>query len=264
MFAAAALAAQAHGGIQAPAEAADGATGSAVTVTFDHPASFPEQKRRQRTRQVQRRELSRAAQGLRLIKRASRLLAAAGDRLDVTITDIKLAGACEPWRGPQFRYIRYMKDIYPPRIDLDFSLTSASGKVLRSGSRKLRDIGYLQSNFTLPGDKRPPALRQGVAGPLAAPGIEGALSRPEKRLARAASKRTLPVFDAAGSQCLRFLRRRSSACSWAIASASLAWAWATSSRIGAACKRLFGLFLGLDARPLRPGRRRGPRYRPAR
>lgn len=38
-----------------------------------------------------------------------------------------------------------MRDIYPPRIDLDFTLTDANGKVLRQGSRKLRNLGYLSS-----------------------------------------------------------------------------------------------------------------------
>src|SRR5579885_338988 len=39
-----------------------------------------------------------------------------GDRLDVTIDDIKLAGDFEPWHGPDAQDIRFMKDLYPPRI----------------------------------------------------------------------------------------------------------------------------------------------------
>ncbi|MBO9662169.1 DUF3016 domain-containing protein [Dokdonella sp.] len=67
----------------------------------------------------------------------------AGEHLAVTFTDIKRAGSYEPWRGPQWNDVRVVKDIYPPRIDLRFTLTDASGKVLGEGERKLTDPGYL-------------------------------------------------------------------------------------------------------------------------
>ena len=87
-----------------------------------------------------------------LRQRAARLLSA-GQRLDVTIDDIKLAGDFEPWRGPAMQDVRIMKDIYPPRIDLHFRLTDASGATLREGSAKLRDLAYLQ--HALPNDSDP-------------------------------------------------------------------------------------------------------------
>lgn len=89
-----------------------------------------------------------------LIKRATRMLPP-DDRLEVTITDIKLAGGYEPWHGPNFRYVRFMKDVYPPRIDLTFRLVDGNGKLLREGSRKLRNLGYLQSGPTMPTDTDP-------------------------------------------------------------------------------------------------------------
>lgn len=87
-----------------------------------------------------------------LRRRAERLLPA-GQQLDVTIDDIKLAGDFEPWRGPDMQDVRFMKDIYPPRIDLHFRLTGASGATLREGSAKLRDLAYLQ--HALPNDSDP-------------------------------------------------------------------------------------------------------------
>ena len=86
-----------------------------------------------------------------LIKRATSILEP-GQRLQVTITDIKLAGAFEPWRGPQWGYVRMMRDMYPPRIDLDFTLTNGNGKVLRQGSRKLRNLSYLNSGVGMSGN----------------------------------------------------------------------------------------------------------------
>jgi hypothetical protein len=87
-----------------------------------------------------------------LERRADSLLPP-GQTLDVRIDDIKLAGAFEPWRGANAQDIRFMKDIYPPRIDLHFTLRAADGSVLREGDRKLRDMAYLQhplSNSTDP------------------------------------------------------------------------------------------------------------------
>lgn len=89
-----------------------------------------------------------------LIKRATKVLPP-GDHLDVTITDIKLAGGYEPWHGPNLMNVRFMKDVYPPRIDLTFKLTGSDGGVLREGERKLRNLGYLQSGAARATDTDP-------------------------------------------------------------------------------------------------------------
>ena len=78
-----------------------------------------------------------------LQQRADAILPA-GEKLEVTIDDIKLAGAFEPWHGAAAEDIRFMKDIYPPRIDLHYRLLDADGRVLREGNEKLRDLSYLQ------------------------------------------------------------------------------------------------------------------------
>lgn len=67
----------------------------------------------------------------------------AGDKLTVSFTDIDLAGDFEPWRGPQGTDIRIVKDIYPPRIDLEFKLTAADGTVVKEGKRQLRDLVFM-------------------------------------------------------------------------------------------------------------------------
>lgn len=75
------------------------------------------------------------------IQRAERVLMP-GQRLDITVTDVDRAGEYEPWLGPNLSDVRIIKDIYPPRIDVDFTLYDAAGKVLRQGSRKLRDPAF--------------------------------------------------------------------------------------------------------------------------
>lgn len=67
----------------------------------------------------------------------------AGLHLEVTVTDVDLAGSFEPWRGIEFDHIRIMKEIYPPRMDLEFRLVGADGKVVSEGKRHLQDLAYL-------------------------------------------------------------------------------------------------------------------------
>ena len=67
----------------------------------------------------------------------------AGQKLTVTFTDIDLAGDFEPWRGPQGMDIRIVKDVYPPRMDLEFKVTGADGTVLLEGKRQLRDLTFM-------------------------------------------------------------------------------------------------------------------------
>ena len=76
-------------------------------------------------------------------RRAQRVLGD-GQRLQVSITDIDLAGKTEPWH-PRMPDTRIVRDVYPPRIDLRFTLTDAEGKVLSSGERHLRDFMFMSS-----------------------------------------------------------------------------------------------------------------------
>jgi hypothetical protein len=81
-----------------------------------------------------------------IAQRASRILAP-GQRLDIEVTDVDRAGEFEPWRGPRFDDVRIVKDIYPPRIELNFTLYGPDGNVQRKGHRKLRDAGFLSHNL---------------------------------------------------------------------------------------------------------------------
>lgn len=77
-----------------------------------------------------------------LIERARRHVPE-GQFLSVTITDIDMAGDFEPWLGPRWTDVRIVKDLYPPRIDLRFRLTDATGRVLAEGRRQLRDLAFM-------------------------------------------------------------------------------------------------------------------------
>lgn len=66
----------------------------------------------------------------------------AGCKLTVTFTNIHLAGDFEPWHGPQFDEVRFVRDIYPPWFKFTYTLTDAGGKVLKQGSEDLRDMNF--------------------------------------------------------------------------------------------------------------------------
>ena len=70
----------------------------------------------------------------------------AGQRMEVTITDIQRAGRYEPWMGINYGHVRVMRDIYPPRMTLNVRITGADGQVLAEGERKLSDMSYLQNS----------------------------------------------------------------------------------------------------------------------
>lgn len=70
-----------------------------------------------------------------------------GGTLTVTFTDVDMAGDFEPWRGFRWDEIRVVKEIYPPRIQLAFRLTDASGEIVKEGKRDLRGLGLMTRGF---------------------------------------------------------------------------------------------------------------------
>lgn len=75
-------------------------------------------------------------------KRAEQQLGS-GERLQLTIVDIKRAGEYEPWVGQDLRNVRIVRDMYPPRMTVSFRLLDATGTVVEEGERKLSDPGFL-------------------------------------------------------------------------------------------------------------------------
>ena len=66
-----------------------------------------------------------------------------GTRLAVTITDVDMAGEFLPAPRSTHQPVRIVKNVYPPRVDLEFRLARADGRVEREGRRELRDLGFL-------------------------------------------------------------------------------------------------------------------------
>jgi hypothetical protein len=115
----------------------------AVKIDFQEPEKFTDVNERQfKTAPEKNQNLKQLKAWLE--KRASKQLTA-GQHLNITLQDIDLAGAFEPWHGPNLSDVRMIKDIYPPRVKLSFKLIAADGAVISEGERELRDLGYLLS-----------------------------------------------------------------------------------------------------------------------
>ena len=121
--------------------AESGKPGSRVDIIFVQPEKFTDCKDEYRdTGRGQKYILPEIRSTIEKI--ASRYLAA-GQHLEIRITDIDLAGGFEPWHNLGNDDIRYMRDIYPPRMELQFRLTGPDGKVISENRRKLQDSAFM-------------------------------------------------------------------------------------------------------------------------
>ncbi|MFK3650410.1 DUF3016 domain-containing protein [Lysobacter enzymogenes] len=113
----------------------------AVDVRWDNPEQFSEI--RQSRNRFEARRGNWVEQIAQYVRKRTEAQLAPGQRLSIEITDIKRAGDYEPWHGPQFDDTRFIRDIYPPRMDLKFTLSDANGQVIEQGERTLRDMSFL-------------------------------------------------------------------------------------------------------------------------
>ncbi|EKT4439730.1 TPA: DUF3016 domain-containing protein [Stenotrophomonas maltophilia] len=123
-----------------------------VSVKWEDPAKFTEI--RQSTNRFEAERGDWVQQLARYLQTTAAKPLQPGQTLDVTLVDIKRAGDYEPWHGPRGRDIRIMRDIYPPRISLQYTLKDASGRIVSEGDARLSDTGYLH-NLGLRSDSDP-------------------------------------------------------------------------------------------------------------
>ena len=120
-----------------------------VAVRWENPAAFTEV--RPRPAGAQRDDFSWIPALARHLRDSAAGRIADGEQLDITVTDIDLAGDYEPWRNLS-QDVRIVRDIYPPRMRLHFTLRDAQGRVLSEGERRLSDLGFLQGSSLLDSD----------------------------------------------------------------------------------------------------------------
>lgn len=76
-----------------------------------------------------------------------------GQTLDIEILNVDLAGEYEPWRGANTQEVRVMRDIYAPRMTLQFTWRDPTGDVIASGERKITDLDFLLGSRPLDSDR---------------------------------------------------------------------------------------------------------------
>ena len=146
-----------------------------VTVTFDHPEKFTDVKDSFMGTEKGRDGI--LAQIKEYVEDRAKSYLRSGQKLEVKFTDIDLAGDFEPQLGPRFQDVRMMKDIYIPRLKLEFKLTGADGKVINEGKRELTDLAYMMraafpssDNLRFEKDILGDWLRSDIKGPAKAAG----------------------------------------------------------------------------------------------
>lgn len=123
--------------------AAASQTATRVEVNFFEPQNYADAKNESYDTDRGRGELlARLKEHIRLT--APRYLAQ-GQHLVINVTNVDLAGEFEPWQGAGFDHIRMVREIYPPRMTLEFRLLDAEGNVVSSGKRDLQELGYLMT-----------------------------------------------------------------------------------------------------------------------
>lgn len=118
-----------------------------VSVTWTDPAQFSEIRSSGNRWEAERGDWVRQLAEYARTSAAKQL--APGEKLEITITDVQRAGRYEPWRGPNMQHVRMVRDIYPPRLSLNYTLYGADGQVLAQNERKLSDPGFLMGSAPL-------------------------------------------------------------------------------------------------------------------
>jgi hypothetical protein len=112
-----------------------------TVVTFDHPENFTDVKDASvPTDRGRDAILSRIREFL--VSRADPLLPE-GYKLSITFTDIDLAGKFEPWHSAIMSdEVRFIRPIYPPAFKFTYSVSDASGRVVKSGTENIKDLNF--------------------------------------------------------------------------------------------------------------------------
>ena len=115
-----------------------------VSVEWTDPAEFSELRFSQNRWEAQQGDW--VTQLARYLQERAAARLPEGQRMDVTITDIKRAGSFEPWHGANANNIRVMRDVYPPRMTVQVRITDADGKVVSEGEQRLVDTAFLMNS----------------------------------------------------------------------------------------------------------------------
>lgn len=116
-----------------------------VTVVFSEPEKYTDVREKWPGSDAERESILGVLKDF-IVERGTEFLPA-GQKLEMTVRDIDLAGDFEPWRGIQLGEIRIVKEVYPPRMKFDYRLLDEKGKELRKGTADLRDLSFMMRSY---------------------------------------------------------------------------------------------------------------------
>jgi hypothetical protein len=70
-----------------------------------------------------------------------------GQVLTLNFTDIDMAGDIQPWRNRYNADIRYVEDVYRPRLVFTYSLADADGNVIDEGEADVVDLAFMMNTL---------------------------------------------------------------------------------------------------------------------
>lgn len=119
------------------------ASAGEITVTWSDPAKFTDIEASNSTDKSYRKSVEKA---LTAEFKAHAAKLPADQNMSVHITNVDLAGEVDPIPGRAGYRVRILKDIYYPKISLDYRISDASGAVVKEQKGvELKDAGFLVS-----------------------------------------------------------------------------------------------------------------------
>lgn len=111
-----------------------------VKIMWQNPQAFRDIKS---SGEIQSRYETRLFESLtaNLNKQASKLLKP-NQKLEMTVTDVDLAGDMRPTFGATVNDLRVIKEVYPPRITFNYQIVE-NNQVIVAGDEKLTDMGFM-------------------------------------------------------------------------------------------------------------------------
>ena len=123
---------------------AEGAQAGQAKMTWENPDKFTDIRPGMGTDKSYRKGLERAL-NVALKKMAADL--PADQTLEITFTDIDLAGEIDPVELPGANQLRLLKDAYYPRLVFNYRIVDRTGKlVAEQKGVDLKDMSYLRGN----------------------------------------------------------------------------------------------------------------------
>lgn len=67
------------------------------------------------------------------------------ETLHIHITDIDMAGDIQPWRNYRNADIRYIENLYPPRLKFTYEVKDGDGNITSSGEENIADLSFMMN-----------------------------------------------------------------------------------------------------------------------